>query len=176
MIPHGYEWLAGVGTLPRTLEQMLRLVGTVEMPGVANNPVIMGWATELGIRAEYTADSVPWCGLAMAIAAHRAGYEPPAHPLWALNWQKFGTPGGQPCLGDVLVFVREGGGHVGLYVAEDATAYHVLGGNTADRVAIARILKTRLVAVRSPAFRIGRPSSSRPYIVAGNGTLSTNER
>lgn len=176
MIPHGYEWLGGVGTLPLTLANMLDLVGTIETPGPGNNPVIMGWASEVGIRAEYTADSVPWCGLAMAVAVKRAGYEPPAHPLWALNWRMFGNPGGQPCLGDVLVFVRDGGGHVGLYVAEDRDAYHVLGGNTADKVGIARILKTRLVAVRSPAFKKGRPASSRPYVVASTGKLSTNER
>jgi hypothetical protein len=42
-------------------------------------------------------------------------------------------------LGDVLAFVRNGGGHVGLYVDEDASAYHVLGGNQSDRVSITRV-------------------------------------
>jgi hypothetical protein len=41
----------------------------------------------------------------------------------------------------VLVFERPGGGHVGYYFGEDATAYHVLGGNQGDAVTIARIAR-----------------------------------
>ncbi|RZL83684.1 MAG: hypothetical protein EOP66_03605 [Sphingomonas sp.] len=50
--------------------------------------------------------------------------------------------------GAVLVFERPGGGHVGFYVGEDATAYHVLGGNQGDRVTVARIEKERCIARR----------------------------
>jgi hypothetical protein len=42
------------------------------------------------------------------------------------------------------VFTRSGGGHVGLYVGEDATHYHVLGGNQANLVSIMRLAKGRL--------------------------------
>jgi hypothetical protein len=52
--------------------------------------------------------------------------------------------------GAVLVFEREGGGHVGFYVGEDGTSYHVIGGNQGDAVSVARIAKTRLVASRWP--------------------------
>ena len=63
--PKGYEWLGNVGQLPRTVREGLALHGTVETPGAANSPVIMGWAKEAGkdIAASYGADSVPRCGL-----------------------------------------------------------------------------------------------------------------
>lgn len=175
-IPSRYQWLAKLGDLPNMVDQALKLVGTVEVAGSGNSPKIMAWAKETGLdRGGYTADSVPWCGLFMAVVAKRAGYAVPAHPLWALNWQNFGKRAAQPCLGDVLVFVRPSGGHVGLYIAEDRDAYHVLGGNQSDAVNFTRVDKSRLKGVRSPLFKVGRPASSRPYIVAATGTLSVNE-
>jgi hypothetical protein len=50
-----------------------------------------------------------------------------------------------PGLGTILVFSRGSGGHVGVYMGEDSTHYHVLGGNQSDRVSVARIPKTRLL-------------------------------
>lgn len=176
MYPKGYEWLGNVGQLPKMVNIALDLYGTVETPGTSNNPKIMAWAKETGLNHDgYNADSVAWCGLFMALVAQRAGYEFPNHPLWALNWQAFGEKAMQPLLGDVLVFVRPSGGHVGLYVGEDAAAYHVLGGNTSDAVKIARIEKTRLRSVRSPIYKIGRPASSKPYVLGSTGALSRNE-
>jgi uncharacterized protein (TIGR02594 family) len=174
--PKGYEWLGTVGALPRTISEALPLYGTLEAAGAANSPTILAWAKETGLDREgYSADSIAWCGLFAALVVKRAGYAPPPHPLWALNWGGFGAQGHQPCLGDVLVFVRPGGGHVGFYIAEDDGAYHVLGGNTSDQVKIARIEKQRLHAVRSPMFKVGRPASSKPYVVKSNGALSRNE-
>lgn len=171
----GYEWLGTIGQLPKMVEQALMLYGVHETAGAANSPAIMAWAQETGLEHEYTADQVPWCGLFMALVAKRSGYDFPAHPLWALNWQNFGAAEAQPVLGDVLVFIRPEGGHVGLYIAEDRMAYHVLGGNTSDQVKVARIEKTRLKAVRAPLFKIGRPASAKPYLVASSGALSRNE-
>jgi uncharacterized protein (TIGR02594 family) len=150
----------------------------VEAQGAANSPTILSWAAETGLNHDgYNADSVPWCGLFMALVAERAGYAFPAHPLWALNWQSFGTEEHQPLLGDVLVFVRPEGGHVGLYIGEDAAAYHVLGGNTSDAVKIARIAKTRLKAARAPLYKIGRPATAKPYVLASGGAaLSRDEK
>lgn len=171
----GYEWLGSLNPLPKMVTEGLLLYGTRELSGTKNSPTIMAWADEVGLEHEYTADAVPWCGLFMALVAKRAGYEPPAHPLWALNWQAFGREALQPLLGDVLVFLRDGGGHVGIYIGEDRTAYHVLGGNTSDTVKIARIEKKRLKAARSPLYKIGRPATSKPYLLASTGVISRNE-
>lgn len=172
-----YAWLDTLPKpLPRIVSEGLKLHGIVETAGTSNNPVIMGWADELGGNVEqvYTADSVPWCGLFMAVVAQRAGKTPVKDPLWALNWGKFGTPAGQPWLGDVLTFIRPGGGHVGIYIAEDNRCYHVLGGNQSDRVCFDRIEKTRLRAARRTPY-MSAPLSAKPYIVAEEGSISLNE-
>jgi uncharacterized protein (TIGR02594 family) len=119
-VPAPYRWLNSLGQLPRMTEEALKLLGTIETPGAANNPAIMAWAAEVGLARVYTADAIPWCGLFMAVVAHRAGKDLPSSPLWALSWAKFGTDAGQPRLGDVLTFVRDGGGHVAQYIGEDA--------------------------------------------------------
>ena len=117
-----------------------------------------------------------------AVVAHRSNIErrpernPPRLYLAALEWAAFGTsvPKGGAALGDVLVFKRKGGGHVGLYVGHDASAFHVLGGNQSDRVTISRLSKQRLVAARRPAYR-AQPANVRPIPLAASGSLSVNE-
>lgn len=176
--PKGYEWLGTVGPLPKIVQEALALHGTLEAPGAANNPVIVKWAAEVGkdIAAAYGADSIPWCGLFAAVVVKRAGKPVIAGPLWAKNWAKFGQKADKPSLGDVLVFQRAGGGgHVGFYIAEDSSAYHVLGGNQADKVSIARIAKSRCIAARRPVWAVAQPGSVKPYYLKANGALSTNE-
>ncbi|MBB3359188.1 MULTISPECIES: TIGR02594 family protein [unclassified Novosphingobium] len=176
VLPPAYRWLATLKPLPRMLREGLALIDTAEQAGPASNPVILAWAAEIGgdVARAYRADSTAWCGLFMALVAQRAGKPLPANPLWALNWARFGGAAAQPMLGDVLVFQRSGGGHVGLCVAQDEAAYHVLGGNQGDRVSIARIARHRLYAARRPDYRI-MPTTVRAYGVAECGTLSTNE-
>lgn len=169
-----YRWLGNLGPLPRMVTEALNLYGTIETPGAANNAKILEWAQETGLRNVYTADSIPWCGLFMAVVAKRAGKPLVSSPLWALSWSKFGEQGGQPRLGDVLTFRRNGGGHVALYIGEDSTCYHVLGGNQSDAVTITRIRKERLHAVRRH-YAVGMPASAKPYVLAATGAVSENE-
>lgn len=174
LLPAAYRWLGELAPLPRMVDEALKLFGTIETPGSGNTPTIMAWAAETGLQRVYTADSVPWCGLFMAVVARRAGKTLPSSPLWALSWSKFGEAGGQPRLGDVLTFKRDGGGHVAMYVGEDASCYHVLGGNQSDRVCITRILKSRLYSVRRE-YRVGPPATAKPYILAPTGAVSIDE-
>lgn len=173
--PPKYEWLGSVGTLPKMVSEALKEYGTVETPGSANNAKIMAWAKEVGLKNVYTADSVPWCGLFIKLVAERAGKKAVKDPLWALNWSSFGNKIGQPCLGDVLTFTRDSGGHVGLYIGEDKDTYHVLGGNQSDSVSVTRIYKKRLHSARRPIYSIGQPASVRPYILKTTGAISSNE-
>jgi uncharacterized protein (TIGR02594 family) len=174
-LPKQYAWLKAIGTLPRLVQEGLKLHGVLEVQGRGNNADIMAWARETGCdRQGFVGDAVPWCGLFLAVVAKRADKVGPKWPLAALNWSTFGTDAGQPCLGDVLVFTRNGGGHVGIYIAEDKEYYHVLGGNQGNAVTIKRIAKIRLYRARKPEMKIP-PRSRKPYIVAANGAVSTNE-
>lgn len=173
LLPLAYHWLGEVSEPPPMIRHALALFGTMEAPGAADNPAILDWARELGME-DYRADSIPWCGLFMALVAKRAGKPVPERPLWALSWARFGAAADEPALGDVLVFRRDGGGHVGLYVGEDVRAWHVLGGNQGDRVGFSRIARGRLYAARRPAYRV-RPASAVPVRLAATGALSRNE-
>lgn len=175
-LPSEYAFLAREPG-PKMLIEALRLYGIRETAGPGNTAEIMAWARELGdkVAAVYTADSIPWCGLFMAIVAKRAGKPWPASPLWALSWASWGAPSPQAALGDVLVFNRDGGGHVGLYIGEDMDAYHVLGGNQGDAVSIRRIARKRCIAVRR-YYTIGKPANVRPVFIGASGPLSINEQ
>lgn len=173
-LPQQYRWLTSIGVLPRMVDEALKEFGLIETPGAANNPTIMAWAKETGLTNIYTADSVPWCGLFMATVAKRAEKPFPSSPLWALSWSKFGVEGGQPRLGDVLTFTRKGGGHVGLYIGEDKSHYHVLGGNQGDAVSFTRIDKARLYRVRRPAYKVA-PATALPRVLDPTGGVSVNE-
>lgn len=165
------------------IREALLTYGTLEVPGTANNPVIIGWAKEVkgSVAEAYKADSIPWCGLWMAVIAKRSGWEPVNSPLWALSWASFGQyVGNAPspkvaALGDVLVFTRNGGGHVGLYVGEDSDCYHVLGGNQSDSVCITRIAKSRLYTARRPKWKSAQPASVKKIVVGASGAISKNE-
>ena len=172
-LPQQYQWLTKEES-PRHLLKALELYGITESVGEKNNPIILEWAKELGIEKVYTADSIAWCGLFVSIIMKRAGREPVEKPLWALNWDNFGVKVGKPMLADVLTFKRNGGGHVGIYIAEDSAAYHVLGGNQGDKVSIVRIGKDRLHSARRPAYN-NQPTNIRIVKVASSGSLSTNE-
>jgi uncharacterized protein (TIGR02594 family) len=175
-LPKNLEWLA-LEPAPRHLLKAVELYGTKETVGPKHNPVIMGWAKELGIQDTYTNDEIPWCGLFAAIVMHRAGRPIPSGFLWALTWNRFGAAvdSSQVMLGDVVTFTRNGkGGHVGFYVGEDTTAYHVLGGNQGNKVSVVRIEKTRLSKARRPLYN-NIPQNIRKIHLASNGSLSVNE-
>lgn len=172
-LPAAYAWLRGESG-PRMIIEALKLYGTLEAPGARDNPTILGWAREVDQAKTYSHDSIPWCGLFVAVVAKRSGKPIVNSPLWALSWADFGREAPVPMLGDVLTFKRDGGGHVALYVGEDVDAYHCLGGNQSDRVCITRIAKLRLYRARRAAYNV-RPDNVRKIVLAGNGKLSTNE-
>lgn len=173
-LPQQYQWLQKEPG-PRILVEALKTFGTIEQPGPGNNPSILQWAGDVGLDRVYKADSTAWCGLWAAYVAKQAGWDDPLNPLWARNWLNFGTPQRVAMLGDILVFSRGSSGHVGLYVGEDATAYHVLGGNQSDQVMIKRIAKVRLLGIRRCPWRVNQPANVRPVKLAAAGGLSSNE-
>lgn len=176
-----YAWLRSVGTLPRTIEEALKLFGTREVIGKGSNRTILEWRDELnqsGVKISgFSDDDIPWCGLFAAIVIFRrsgVASEVVKDPLWARNWENYGVKSPLAGLGDVLVFVRDGGGHVGFYVGEDGSCYHVLGGNQSNAVTITRIEKSRCIAVRRPPYK-NQPATVRRYLLGANGAISKNE-
>lgn len=175
-LPKEYEWLYKELS-PRLLVTALQDYGLKETPGSKNSADIMKWAKELGI-SWYTADSIPWCGLAIGHWALHADYAYDKNKLLqAVSWKNWGKAiaHDDAKLGDVLTFTRTGGGHVGLYIGEDKDSFCVFGGNQSDAVGFTWIAKSRLHSVSRSPFKIGQPNNVRKIYLKRNGQLSTNE-
>lgn len=186
-IPQKYQWLLSLRRrqgLPRTISLALEEMGVKEVVGRGSNATIIGWRDELNgatqgkqIVTGYADDDIPWCGLFVAIVVFRRMKnigEVVKNPLWARNWANYGKKSPQASLGDVLVFSRNGGGHVGFYIGEDRDCFHVIGGNQSNRVSIARIEKSRCIAIRRPSYVV-TPASVRPFHLSAAGEVSRNE-
>jgi uncharacterized protein (TIGR02594 family) len=169
-----YDWLKSE-TAPKLLVEAVKHLGVKEIVGKQHNPEILSWADALGLKSVYTADEIPWCGLFVGYCCHAAGLQVVERPLWALSWTRFGTAVAEPMLGDVLTFKRDGGGHVGIYVGEDNTHYHVLGGNQNNSVSVSRIAKSRLHQARRTAWKVAQPASVRKVKLEPKGVITTNE-
>ena len=146
---------------PAWLAEARRLVGTREVRGKGNNPIIMDWAKDLD--QWYTGDDVPWCGL---FTAHCMAVGAPEEPqdfnrLGARAWRSFGEKC-EPCLGAVIVFwrthkTRSGNGHVAFVIGEDGDDFIILGGNQSDNVTIAKKSKSMMLGCYGPKGWKGDP-------------------
>jgi len=179
-LPAHYDWLTALPVLPKMVAEGLKLLAedTAEILGEKDNPVIMALAEEAGVADLYGHDEVAWCALAHTVIALRAGKAVPFQNydrLRAASFANWGISNATPMLGDTLVFIRPGGAHVGIYIAEDSASYHVMGGNQSNCYCITRIQKSRLTACRRPIYKSGQPATVLAYQVTGAGGLSANE-
>ncbi len=157
--------------------EAVKLMGVKEIAGTKSHPEILALAKDAELDKIFTNDDTPWCGVFVAGTLARAG-RPPLKSYSALRARDWATWGlritGPAEYGDILVFHREGGGHVGYYVGEDKDCYHVLGGNQSNSINVTRILKSRCIAIRRPAYN-NKPSNIRTIVLASRGAISTNE-
>lgn len=171
-VPIGFEFLNDPNS-PKMIIESMKFYGLKEKVGPGSNPIILGWAKELGLN-DYTDDSIPWCGLGMAKVAKDSGKTVPNKPLWARNWLNFGVKMPEPAYGDVMVFSRGSAGHVGLYVGESKNTYYVYGANTGDAWAITEIAKSRFLGARVE-FKIMPPESRRVIMMQPGLALKLRE-
>jgi len=155
---------------PRWLIEARAWNGTKEIPGPRHNSAIVKMRMALG-GFGFKDDDIPWCGDFVAHCIKSAGLAFPKLYPRALAWAEWGKAC-HPTVGAVVVFKRNGGGHVGFLVGEDLGHFHVLGGNQSNAVNIMRMEKKRAVAIRWPS-ELGVPTPGLPKMVGG--VVSTNE-
>ena len=157
---------------PKWLQVMRASSGIIETPGAADNPKIMAMADEIATAypemtnycAQYTHDSIPWCGLAAAYCMSESGIRPPFGKtdtdkfLWARAWDHAdGFPEiDTPRLGCVVVLERTGGGHVTFYERTEGNYYVCTGGNQSDKINTASFPIANVVALTWPG-EVGPP-------------------
>lgn len=158
------------------MNEATKLMGTKEIPGPKSNPVIVDWAEKVGGFTEsyYKSDDIPWCGLFVAHCINESGIDIGIkNPLSAREWNKFGIKA-SPSYGAIMVFSRNGGGHVGFYVSEDKETYHILGGNQSDMVNVTKLTKDRFLGARWPK-EYKNLMSSEKIVKKFDGKISRNE-
>lgn len=177
-LPIQYSWLTNEPG-PKHLVEALKHLGVREIVGNKHNPEILAWADELNPSAGawYDTDEKAWCGIYVGMCLKRSGRTPPAgfdvmRALKYAEWENE-VARGKECIGDIAVFAREGGGHVGFLVAEDALTFHVIGGNQGNAVSIVPIRKSRCTAVVRPTYATFRPR--RLPLITATGAVSKNE-
>ncbi|MDB5582855.1 MAG: hypothetical protein JWR80_8031 [Bradyrhizobium sp.] len=135
------------------LDEARRLMGTREVSGKANSPVIMDWAAQLDIW--YPSDDVAWCGLFVGhcVGSTMPREALPVNPLGARNWAGFGDA----CDlidGAIASFWRgsKSGwlGHVGIVTGQTSRTVEIIGGNQSDMVSVIQMPRDRLLATRWP--------------------------
>ncbi len=148
-------------------------IGLREVPGPKNNSVILGWLRKL--RAWWSDDATPWCGSFAATCLTDAGLTPPKDWYRATSWLALPVALSRPAYGCVVVFTRDGGGHVGFVVGKDrAGNLMVLGGNQGDAVNIKPFALNRVAGYRWPS---AYPSTGRFNlpVLDSDGKVSDNE-
>lgn len=157
---------------PAWLVEARRHIGVREIPGVTHNPLIVGWWKAIK-RGGIKTDEVPWCAAFVGAMLEDAGLVSTRFES-ARSYLDWGTPLDAPELGCVVVFAREGGGHVGFVVGRDPLGFlMVLGGNQRDAVSIAAFDRRRVLGYRWPR-PVPLPEAA-PLPLLASGPISRKE-
>lgn len=148
--------------------------GTKEVKGPKHNGLILGWWKRIK-RGGIKDDETPWCAAFVGGVLEEAGIVSSRFES-AISYLKWGVPVAKPVLGCVVVFKRDGGGHVGFVVGVDKFGcLMVLGGNQGDTVSIRPFDRARVVGYRMPpGWKVPLVLPALP-LLASDGRLSTNE-
>lgn len=93
----------------------------------------------------------------------------------ARSYATWGIKLKEPVPGCIVVFSRNGGGHVGFAMADDGNGrLLILGGNQKDQVSIAPFNKDRVIGYRWP-LAVPIPLKEKLRVIGSQAASSTNE-
>lgn len=160
---------------PNWMANARKYIGTAEIPGKQHNPTIIRWLKEL--RGWWSDDEQPWCGTFVGAVLRESGIPVAKHWYRARDWLNWGVTIADAVPGCVVVYEREGGGHVGFAVALDQKGRILtLGGNQGNRVSIAPFDRWRVLGYRWPVDHFAElTAAGKLPIVTSSGASSGNE-
>lgn len=161
---------------PRWVAEARKHIGQKEVPGPKSNSWILNLWVKIAPWLGRADDSVvPWCGAFVAHCLRTTGIEPPKAFYRASAYLSMGKPLPKPAYGCIVVFTRDGGGHVGFVVGKNSQGnLMVLGGNQGDAVKISAFSTSRVTGYRWPQSTMIPEYYNLP-LLASDGSLSTNE-
>ena len=117
------------------IEYAQKQIGTREIKGPKHESRIVSWWKSIR-RGGIKDDETPWCAAFVGACFENSGVVSSRFES-AKSYLSWGRPLGMPTYGCVVVFTRQGGGHVGFVVGRDQSGnLMVLGGNQGDAVNI----------------------------------------
>ena len=155
------------------LDEAYKYIGQHEIKGAKTNSFVAIWLKLL--NAAWHDDETPWCGTFVAHCVKSANLPIPKNWMRARDWLTIGTTILKPCVGAIVVFSRDGGGHVGFVVGKDSNNnLMVLGGNQGDAVKVSPFNLTRVIGYRWP-IEYPIPTSFHLPTLTSDAKLSKNE-
>lgn len=147
---------------PLWLIKARTLVGLREIKGAKHAPEIVQMWKDIK-RGGIKDDETPWCAAFVGSMLERSGVKSSRFES-AKSYLDWGQVISSPVVGCVVVFTRQGGGHVGFAVGRDkAGNLLILGGNQSDAVNIKAFPVSRVSGYRWPAG-LQVPADSLPVL------------
>ena len=147
-----------------------KLIGLREVKGEKHAPEILQMWRDIK-RSGIKDDETPWCAAFVGSMLERAGIQSSRFES-AKSYLSWGVPLGIPAVGCVVVFTRDGGGHVGFVLGQDSKGnLLVLGGNQSDQVCVRSFPRARVSGYRWPAG-LPMPALSLPTLSAAEVSRS----
>lgn len=156
---------------PRWLGEAYMHHGVREIKGPKHNATILEYWKAIK-RGGIKDDETPWCAAFVGAVLEYCGIRSTRFES-ARSYLDWGIKLEKPILGCIVVFQREGGGHVGFVAGTDAKGnLLVLGGNQGDEVNVRSFTRDRVVGYRWPA---GEQMTADPLPVLASAELSRSE-
>ncbi|WP_019617196.1 SH3 domain-containing C40 family peptidase [Psychromonas ossibalaenae] len=125
-------------------------IGVKEYRGERDNSRIVEYLKSTSLGTPYNEnDETAWCSAFVNWCVESSGYEG-TDSAWARDWLNWGERTNNPEKGDIVVFSRGDGGHVGFYIEENNNEIIVLGGNQSNAVKISPYPRSRVLGYRKP--------------------------
>jgi uncharacterized protein (TIGR02594 family) len=139
-------------------------IGLREIKGGQHAPEIVQFWKDIK-RGGIKDDETPWCAAYVGAMLERVGIRSSRFES-ARSYLDWGQQLTGPTLGCIVVFTRQGGGHVGFCVGQDkAGNLLILGGNQGDAVNVKAFPRSRVTGYRWPAG-VMLPEPSLPVLAA----------
>lgn len=135
--------------MTKWIDEAKKHIGLKEIKGSKHNAqIIMFWKSIK--RSGIKDDETPWCAAFVGAMLESVGIVSTRYES-AKSYEKWGVKLDHPAYGCVVVFTREGGGHVGFVVGQDKLGnLLVLGGNQGDAVNVKAFQRNRVTSYRWP--------------------------
>lgn len=134
---------------PAWLVEARKNIGTAETKGPQHTAAVLDYWKSVKLSGIKN-DEIPWCAAFAGAMLERVGIKSSRSDA-ARSYLAWGQPLKAPVVGCVVVFGREGGGHVGFVVGQDADRrLLVLGGNQTDAVNVKAFDRARVLSYRWP--------------------------